>query len=200
MSLMNYSEYKAINELSREQKQDEHAFLSPSQYHWINYSDEKLLAVYKAHIAAKRGSVLHAFARMCILLRQRLPRSTKTLNMYVNDAIGFNLSPERKLFYSKNCFGKADAIGFNRRYLRIHDLKTGVTKASFNQLNLYAAIFCLQYGHDPSTFEGIETRIYQNDSVMIDNPPASEIQRLMDIIKHFDELIEKYEEENQNEF
>lgn len=173
---------------------EDHAFLSPSQYHWINYTDEKLLTVYKAHLAAKRGTVLHGFAKMCIELRQKLPKSTKTLNMYVNDAIGFGLSPERRLYYSENCFGTSDAIGFKRNFLRVHDLKTGVSKASFRQLDLYSAIFCLEYGKNPFELDGIEERIYQNDDIAIFQPDPADISQLMDTIKRFDQLITKIKE------
>ena len=46
------------------------------------------------------------------LLGQKLPKSQKTLNMYVNDAISFRMVPEQILFYSENCFGTADTIVF----------------------------------------------------------------------------------------
>ena len=178
---------------------DEHAFLSPSSYHWINYSDEKLLKVYKAKMAAKRGTELHDFAKRCIELRQELPQNGKTLNMYVNDAIGFGLKPEQRLVYSQYAYGKADAIGYKNNILRIHDLKTGSTKCSFYQLDLYAALFCLEYGKDPSAIDIIEERIYQNDDVMVSCPMANDIQHLMDLIKHFDNIITDYEEGKSDE-
>ena len=159
--------------------EEDHAFLSPSAYHWMNYSDEKLLAVYKAKMAAKKGSELHDFAKRCIELREKLEDNGKTLNMYVNDAIGFRLRPEERLIYSKYAFGQADAIGFRNNKLRVHDLKTGVTKASFHQLDCYVALFCLEYGKDPQTMDLIEERIYQNDSIMINVPETKEIKRLM---------------------
>lgn len=67
----------------------QHAFLSASGYHWINYSEEKIADAYAKYRAAQRGTALHAFAAQCIKLGQRLPKSQKTLNMYVNDAIGY---------------------------------------------------------------------------------------------------------------
>lgn len=177
---------------------DEHAFLSPSAYHWMNYSDEKLIAVFKAKLAAKLGSETHDFARLCIERKQELPDEPKTLNMYVNDAIGFRLKPEQRLVYSKYAYGKADAIGYRKErgktVLRVHDLKTGVTKASFHQLDGYVALFCLEYGKDPLTIDLIEERIYQNNDIYINVPETNQITKLMATIRHFDELLTRYEE------
>ena len=100
---------------------DLHAFLGASKYHWINYDDEKLADAYLSYQNVRRGTVLHDFAAQCIQLKQKLPKSKKTLNRYVNDAISYNMSPEQPLFYSPNCFGTADAISFNNGHLRIHD-------------------------------------------------------------------------------
>ena len=65
-----------------------HAFLGASKYHWINYSEEKVADTYLKFLAVQKGTTLHAFAAQCIELGQKLPQSRKTLNMYVNDAIG----------------------------------------------------------------------------------------------------------------
>ena len=62
-----------------------HAYLGASNYHWINYTEEKLVNNYNNYIATLRGTQLHEFAASCIKLGQKLPRSNKTLNMYVND-------------------------------------------------------------------------------------------------------------------
>lgn len=67
----------------------QHAFLGASKYHWINYTDDKIADSYVRFLATQKGTVLHAFAAQCILLGQKLPKSQKTLNMYVNDAIGY---------------------------------------------------------------------------------------------------------------
>ena len=77
----------------------QHAFLGASKYHWLNYTDEKLADTYIRQQATQRGTILHDFAAQCITLGQKLPRSTKTLNMYVNDAIGFKLTPEQVLLF-----------------------------------------------------------------------------------------------------
>jgi hypothetical protein len=122
-----------------------HAFLSASSYHWLNYTEEKLITAYTNALAKERGTELHDFAAKAIELRQKLQASKKTLNMYVNDAIGFRMIPEQVLYYSDNCFGTADAISFRKNFLRIHDLKTGATPAKMEQLMIYAALFCLEY-------------------------------------------------------
>lgn len=167
-----------------------HAFLSASKYHWINYDDEKITESYLRHQATLRGTILHDFACQCIQLGQKLPKSRKTLNMYVNDAIGFKMQPEQVLYYSDNCFGTADAIIFRNNLLRIHDLKTGITKAHMEQLEVYAALFCLEYNKRPSDIE-IELRIYQNNEVIVHNPTAEDIVPIMDKIITFDKLINR---------
>lgn len=101
----------------------QHAFLGASKYHWINYSEDKVAEAYSKFLATQKGTVLHDFAARCISLGQKLPKSQKTLNMYVNDAIGYKMTPEQVLYYSENCFGTADAISFRNGLLRIHDLR-----------------------------------------------------------------------------
>ena len=108
---------------------------------------------------------------MCIRLRQKLPKSQKTLNEYVNDAIGYRMHPEQVLYFSEWCFGTADAISFRNNFLRIHDLKTGKERAHIEQLRIYAALFCLEYRVSPADIK-IELRIYQSDEVIIDEPDA----------------------------
>lgn len=179
---MNFNKHFAV--------EGKHAFMSASKYHWINYSDDKMAESYLKHQAVLRGTVLHDFAAQCISLGQKLPKSQKTLNMYVNDAIGYKMTPEQVLYYSENCFGTADAISFRQKLLRIHDLKTGVTPAHMEQLMIYAALFCLEYKYKPSEID-IELRLYQNDKVLIHNPEADEILPIMDKIIMFDTLINK---------
>lgn len=166
-----------------------HSFLSPSTYHWINYTDEKLDERYRTHQAARLGTQLHEFAHHAISLGIKLPRSRKTLNMYVNDAIGFRMTSEQVLCYSINSFGTADTISFRNNLLRIHDLKNGVTTASMKQLEVYAALFCLEYGYKPPNIE-MELRIYQNDEVNIHHPSVHDIVHIMDRIITFDRRIE----------
>lgn len=168
---------------------DRHAFLSPSNYHWINYSDERLEARFISSMAARRGSDLHDLAHMAIRLGVRLARSNEALATYVNDAIGYKMSCEQPLFYSDNCFGRADTISFRRSKLRIHDLKTGVIATSEHQLEVYAALFCLEYSVDPFEID-IELRIYQRGEIKIFEPTAETIVDIMDRIIYFDTQIE----------
>jgi len=167
-----------------------HAFLSASKYHWVNYNDLKLQNTYIRRQKTLLGTRLHEFASEAIKMRIKLPRSKKTLNLYVNDAIGYKMRSEQILVYSDNCFGTADAFLFKNNLLRIHDLKTGETKSLFMQLKVYAAIFCLEYSKLPNDIK-IELRIYQSDSVEYEIPDPVEILYIMDKIKRFDKLIEE---------
>lgn len=175
----------------------QHAFLGASKYHWINYDSNKLVESYARFQAVQRGTELHEFASQCIKLGQKLPRSQKTLNMYVNDAIGFKMTPEQVLFYSENCFGTADAISFRNNVLRIHDLKTGLIPAKMEQLMIYAALFCLEYRYKPTEFTAIELRIYQSDEILVHNPEPDEIFPIMDKIVDFDKIIAKLKTEEE---
>ena len=166
----------------------QHAFLGASKYHWINYDEEKLADSYSKFLAVQQGTILHDFAARCIELGQKLPKSNKTLNMYVNDAIGYKMIPEQVLYYSDNCFGTADSIIFRNNFLRIHDLKTGQIPAHMEQLMIYAALFCLEYDISPADIE-IELRIYQNDNVLYSNPTVEDIAPIMDKIITFDKVI-----------
>lgn len=166
-----------------------HAFLGASNYHWVNYSDEKLRLSYNNDMAKKRGTELHDLADKLIKLKVKLPRSQKTLNHYVNDAIGFNMVPEQILYYSDNCFGTADTISFKKNILRIHDLKTGVSPTSMLQLRIYAALFCLEYGYSPNDLDKIILRIYQNDDVSEEIAEPTDILYVMEKIKNFDKII-----------
>ena len=183
---MNFSEHYGV--------EGKHAFLSPSQYHWINYDADKLRERYATWRAAERGTKIHALAAELIDLGVKLPANHSTLSMYVNDAIKYRMSPERVLYFSENCFGTADAISFRRNKLRIHDLKTGVHKASMHQLEVYEAIFCLEYDVDP--FEiSTELRIYQNDEIMREEPDPLAITELMNKIIFFNDIINGFHEE-----
>ena len=172
----------------------QHAFLGASKYHWINYDESKVAESYSKFLATQKGTELHDFAAKCISLGQKLPKSQKTLNMYVNDAIGFKMVPEQPLFYSENCFGTTDAITFRNRMLRIHDLKTGVIPAHMEQLEIYAALFCLEYKIKPADIE-MELRIYQNNQILYENPTAETIVPIMDKIITFDKVIKKIKEQ-----
>ena len=182
---MNFNKHLAL--------EGQHAFLGASKYHWINYNESKVKEAYSNYIAAQRGTELHAFAAQCIRLGQKLPKSRKTLNLYVNDAIGYKMTPEQILYFSDNCFGTADAISFRDKKLRIHDLKTGVTPAHMEQLEIYAALFCLEYKIKPSDID-IELRLYQFDEVLVHTPEADDIMDIIDKIINFDKIISEIRE------
>jgi hypothetical protein len=170
-----------------------HAFLSASNYHWIRYDMDRLAEVFRNSQAAKRGTELHAFAHEAIRLRIRLPRNGKTVNQYVNDCIGFRMTNEQALVYSDNCYGTPDAIRFHENKLQIFDLKTGQKDASFDQLKIYVALFCLEYGYKPHEID-IELRIYQHDEVEFYIPEVPEIAEIMSKIVVFDRAIEEMKE------
>lgn len=168
----------------------QHAFLSASKYHWINYDDEKLAMAFSKYMAAQKGTEMHDLARRLIELGVKLPKSKKTINMYVNDAIGFQMQPEILLYYSDNCFGTCDCISFKKNFLRIHDLKNGESPTSIKQVRVYAALFCLEYKVNPVDIN-MELRIYQLDNIVIDVPDPEEILNIMNVIISHDQIIEK---------
>jgi hypothetical protein len=172
----------------------QHAFLSASNYHWTNYDRDKLQQVYLNSQAAKRGTELHALAHQCINLGVRLPRGGKTLNQYVNDGIGFRMTTEQPLVYSGNCFGTPDTISFSKNLLRVHDLKTGLIAGNMRQLQIYAALFCLEYGFKPGEIS-MELRIYQGDEVLVEESPVDDVAHIMSKIITFDQYIEKLKAE-----
>lgn len=163
----------------------DHAFLSPSSYHWINYDHEKLRYRWKTARAALEGLADHRYAAEAIELREIQMDDEHTLGMYINDCIRWRMTPELVLYFSDNCFGTADALSFRQRVLRISDLKTGVTRTSEHQLEVYAALFCLEYDIDPYAID-YELRIYQNDEVREYTPDPGHIAYIMDKIVDFD--------------
>lgn len=192
-----------------------HAFLSPSQNAWTNYTDEKLVQRYLSAKAVERGTRLHEFAAEAIELNRK-QAGRDTLSLYVNDAIGYKMQPEQTLFYSYNCYGTTDTIAYRRNVLRIHDLKTGEVEAHMKQLYIYAALFCLEYGakvrelrkkgygdndiseilgvrpnelhFEPEKMNDIILRIYQFNEFKEEHPDPQEIRGLMDIIVN-DDLV-----------
>ena len=171
-----------------------HAPFSPSQSSWLRYDDDKIVESYMNKKAAAMGTRLHAWVKETIDLGIKQPRSNKTLYAYVNDAIGFKMDTEVVLYYSNRFFGTADSICFRNGVLRIHDLKTGKTPVHMEQLEIYAALFCLEYKIKPSEIE-MELRIYQNNEVLVHNPTAEDIEQIMDTIIHLDKILEKIDEE-----
>lgn len=207
------------NDHSRDILED-HAILSPSGYHWINYSPEEMAdKLTKKYFTAMRpfaGTAIHDFAANCIMLGEKLPIQKnnvikmiklfmvqnktnynselinfigllpdhvfKSLVLYVNDCIGFRMTPEQKLVYSQSCFGTADAISFDGMTLRISDLKTGDGPAHMEQILVYDALFCLEYHFRPDKIK-IENRLYQFGQIQEVNSIEPEtILNIMQII------------------
>jgi hypothetical protein len=152
-------------------------------------------AVYANHLATLRGTKLHSFAAQAIDLGINMPKSRQTLNLYINDALGYRMTPEQPLYFSRNFWGTCDAISFRKKMLRIHDLKTGVTPADIRQLQIYAALFCLEYGLKPEKI-GTELRIYQNNDIQVVTPHPDDIGGIMNKIVTFDTELTKYAEES----
>ena len=166
----------------------DHALLSPSAHYWINYTDDRLLDYILALQAKEMGTRLHELAAELISLERRQKEVKDTFNMYVNDGIGFGMSPEVTLFYSKYIYGTADTICYDGQTLRIHDLKTGKIQGAMDQLRIYAALFCLEYNVDPETIK-IELRIYQANEKIVEKADPAQIRTYMDRIVAFDKVI-----------
>lgn len=200
-----------------------HAILSPSGYSWLNYDNkeeakEKLYSRYLSNYAQEVGTLVHEFAckriqyRMPLrkrdqdavifyLLDNGIPRNVidldyfyENLFYYVNDAIDYRMSPEVVLYYSDNCFGTTDAIYYDKNILRIHDLKTGKSPAHIEQLEIYAALFCLEYKKKPSDLD-MELRIYQPGNLLSMKPDIDDIVPIMDKIVSSDKFLSKIEKE-----
>lgn len=175
-----------------------HALFSASKPSWTKYDADQVEEYIRSAEATRRGTELHDLAKKLIELKQKLGRSSKTLNMYVNDAIGYRMKPEQVLVYSEFVFGTADAISFKNNLLRIHDLKTGKNHTSEIQLYIYAALFCLEYDYKPFEIK-MELRIYQSDEIRIYEPDPGEIAHLMDKIITVDRRIREIKAEEDSE-
>lgn len=169
-----------------------HAPFGASKSAWLRYDDEKALQVYQSLKAKEMGTKYHEWAKSTIDLGIKQPRSKKTIYAYVNDAIGYQMDTEVVLYYSPYFFGTADSICFKNNFLRVHDLKTGVTPVHMEQLFVYVALFCLEYNIKPSEIK-IECRIYQNDDILVAEPTAEDINPIMNKIVHVNKLLIQYE-------
>ena len=199
------------------QLEGKHAFLGASNFHWVNWNDQIFENRYYSQFSTIIGTTIHELAHDCILNRTKINKHDKhlvELSLYhafvpkdaydpnailenlipfVNDAIGYHMSSEILLYYNSYCFGTCDAILFNEKdkILRIHDLKTGTTTAHFEQLLIYAALFCLEYHKNPRHFT-TELRIYQNFEISVNTPDPSEIESFMELIQNRSQLISTY--------
>ena len=167
-----------------------HSFLSPSKHYWLNYTPEKLVSTYENYKKIALGTQYHALASMLIKLAVRLPNTPASFNSFVNDAIGFKMKSEVLLFSSNTCYGTADAISFSDGVLRIHDLKTGQSPGSMNQLIIYAGLFCLDYEIEPREIKETHLRIYQNEETIELSPTIEEVFDVVSIIKEAEKIID----------
>ena len=188
-----------------------HAFLGASQYHWINWTDETLEQRFRSHYASDIGTIIHDLASDCIknkikisetdtnlieltLSKNGIPKSAydsyeilSNLVPFVNESINYHMSSEVLLYYSQYCFGTADAIAYDEvsKILRINDYKNGKVDAHMEQLQIYAALFCLEYHKDPAKMKRIELRIFQHSEIieLILTPETQEIDKMMKLIQ-----------------
>ena len=198
-----------------------HSILSPSQSSWLRYSDEdnyaSLMRRCMSEYSATAGTVIHDYAQQRIknnlpmsdneqnavileLLRNGVPTYAidiyqfyQTLVEYVNDTIEYGMDTEVTLYYSDNAFGTTDAIKYYRRNLRIHDLKTGLKPAGFDQLVVYAGYFFLEYGKKMKLKpENVDTelRLYQSSEISICHPDPNDIYAAIDKIIELDPIID----------
>lgn len=197
-----------------------HAILGGSRYGWLNYDYDKMFAYLQSTYATTIGTLIHELAAKLIktkikiskndarkmimlhLLDNKVPRALIDIERYlpnfvayVNDAIGFDMRPEQVLKYSENAFGTADAIHFNEKkgFLRIHDYKSGVTQPSLHQLEIYAALFCLEYKIAPKDIS-TELRIYWSSELITGLPTAADIVPVMDQIITLDNYLKSIKE------
>lgn len=175
------------------QVEGKHAFLGASKYHWIRYDLSKMKKIWENKFNSERGTRLHNLAAFCIRERVKLAPDGSTLSLYVNDAIGFKMTPEQVLFYNDDCFGTADAISFRKNVLRVHDLKTGLHPGSFDQPKIYCGLFCLEYKVNPYDIEMI-MRIYQDGQIFEEIADPAEIKAIMDTIGVFTKEIDAMRE------
>lgn len=176
-----------------------HAKLAPSQGAWLRYDFDHMLKRLRTMAAAQRGSDMHALACEAIRLRVKFQGRT-TIAAYVNDAIGYKMTPEQVLYATEHCFGTADAIGLthdkklDRWVLRIFDLKTGESPVKVDQLVIYAAIFCIEYGFKP--FDLLyDLRIYQmNQIISYDEVTPEDVAMAMDKIHSLSRFIDENRE------
>lgn len=205
---------------SKDTPKGSHALLGASRYSWLNYDEEKLFNFLASSYANTIGTLIHDLAARLIdhqmkvsktsarqmimleLLDHKVPRSVIEIDRYVenfvayvNDAIGYGMRPEQVLRYSENAFGTADAIHFSEKknFLRIHDYKSGVTEPSLHQLEIYTALFCLEYHIKPKDIS-TELRIYWNNEIITGLPTAADIVPIMDKIITFDKYISHFKE------
>lgn len=131
------------------------------------------------------------YGKKLIKLIGNIPKEVlSTVRLHINDAIGFRMEPEQRLYYSEYIYGTADAISFRDGILRIHDLKTGKLPVHMEQLMIYAAIFCLEYNVNPTKIS-THLRIYQNNDILLCDPEPEEIQEIINRLMYIKDISKK---------
>ena len=173
-----------MNFIKHWELKDKHAILSPSKPYWLNYDHDQIRNYIYTQQAAARGTRLHEVAETLIREGLKLRGSTQTLTAFVNDAIGYGMTPE----------GHTDAISLDRGVLRVHDLKTGSGPVHMEQLEIYAALFLMEYerifGVNPANTK-VNLRIYQNDDVQEFAPDKDRMEELIFLIKERNSWVEE---------
>ena len=120
----------------------------------------------------------------------------ETVKFYINDGIGYKMTVEQPVVYSDKIYGTIDSVCFKDNLLRIHDLKTGSHEADMEQLEIYAALFCLEYDFRPTELE-FELRLYQWDGLVVHNPTVENLLPIIDAIITTNKIAANVEKENE---
>jgi hypothetical protein len=152
--------------------------------------------IYTKYTFSGNSGDLSPFAKTLLEHIDYIPNEVfETVKYYINDTIGYKMIVEQPLVYSEHIYGTADSIIFKDNLLRIHDLKTGSHEAKMEQLQVYAALFCLEYDLKPSELE-FELRLYQWDGMVIDKPTVEDLLPIIDSIITIEKIAYNVEKEN----
>ena len=186
---------RQISEIRKFMGTELHSFASGNIKAYESYDEENLDDVRKGFRNYVRGRYpldqdkTASLACMFLDNMRYVPEeSWLSVAQFINDGCQYKMNSEQPLWYSDNAFGTTDAISFYRNKLRIHDLKTGDTPAKLMQLNIYAALFCLEYHKQPDQIK-IELAIYQFGNVTKESPDPKDIRDLMDLIVEDDRVL-----------
>ena len=151
--------------------------------------------MYSKYKYLSNDLVVGDYAKKLIANLNTLPKEVyEAVRYYINDGVGFKMNVEQGLWYSNHCFGHADTICFRNDTLHIHDLKTGSNPAHMEQLRIYAALFCLEYGIKPANIK-IELRLYQWDGIIVEEPALEELVSIIDRIVTSEKIALQIEKE-----
>lgn len=167
-----------------------HAPFSASQSAWLRYDDAAIKRRLSNLRAAEMGTKFHELAETLIKMGVEQNPNGNHFCHYVNDALGYRMTPEQVLVYSPYIYGTTDAIAYRDNWLRIQDLKMGKS-GSIEQLLIYAALFCLEYNIDPERMKSIELAMYKPEGLIEEQPFGVDIREKMDTIQHVNEVAEK---------